>query len=161
MLRGVARARGGEAPGLHHLRPSMLLPPPPPLRLSFRTQGLWPSEDDGADIQSVDVSKTGELVAKGDDFGRVAVGFFPCAQRKPMIEGAGHGSHVSKVRFTCDGAYLITTGAFSRAIIQYRLHPLGVDADGVGVVVTPDRDLPATVAAGGGEDAEEPMARVE
>ncbi len=46
------------------------------------------------------------------------------------------------MRFTADDGYLVTLGQFNRAVVQYKLKRLGADENGVGVLVTPDADLP-------------------
>lgn len=69
--------------------------------------------------------------------------FWPCTHEKASVVAVGgHASHVTKVRFTCDDAYLISTGGFSRCVVQYKLAPTGADTNGVGVTVTADADLP-------------------
>lgn len=70
--------------------------------------------------------------------------FWPCTHEKASVAAiGGHASHVTKCRFTCDDQYLITTGGFSRCIVQYKLTPTGADTNGVGVTVTADTDLPS------------------
>ena len=68
---------------------------------------------------------------------------------KEAVEAAGgHAAHVTKVRFTADDLYLITVGGFNRSVIQYKFKRLGVDENGVGVVVLPDMDIPPTPPTG-------------
>ena len=117
--------------------------------VGFSVQGIWPQIDDGFDVQTVHRSKGGRLLAKGDDDGRVTVGYFPFTHEKEAVEAAGgHAAHVTKVRFTADDLYLITVGGFNRSVIQYKFKRLGVDENGVGVVVLPDMDIPPTPPTG-------------
>jgi echinoderm microtubule-associated protein-like 5 len=39
---------------------------------------MWPAVSNGDDINSVDVSPDGQLLASADDFGRVKVFKYPC-----------------------------------------------------------------------------------
>jgi hypothetical protein len=69
--------------------------------------------------------------------------YWPCTHEKAAVAAiGGHASHVTKCRFTCDDQYLITTGGFSRCVVQYKLIPTGADSNGIGVTVTADADLP-------------------
>jgi len=141
--------------------------------VGFNVQGVWPGDapptstlaagsggesgrparPSNVDVQTVDRSKSERLVAMGDDSGNVEVFFFPCTHEKESAKAiGGHATHVTKVRFTEDDAYLITIGGFNRSIIQYKFKRLGADENGVGVVVTADADLPSQA---GGASAEE------
>ena len=66
--------------------------------VGFSVQGIWPQIDDGFDIQTVHRSKSGRLLAKGDDDGRVSVSYFPCTHEKECIQAlGGHATHITKV----------------------------------------------------------------
>ena len=66
--------------------------------VGFSVQGIWPQIDDGVDIQTVHRSKSGRLLAKGDDDGRVSVSYFPCTHEKECIQAlGGHATHITKV----------------------------------------------------------------
>jgi microtubule-associated protein-like 6 len=119
--------------------------------VGFSVQGIWPQIDDGFDIQTVHRSKSGRLLAKGDDDGRVSVSYFPCTHEKECIQAlGGHATHITKVRFTADDQYLVSIGGFNRSVIQYKLKRLGVDENGVSVVVLPDMDVPPMPPTGAG-----------
>ena len=59
------------------------------------------------------------------------------------------------MRFTADDLYLITVGGFSRSVIQYKFKRLGVDENGVGVVVLPEMDVPPVPPSGTFAEKEE------
>ena len=66
--------------------------------VGFTVQGIWPQIDDGFDVQTVHRSKSGRLLAKGDDDGRVAVSYFPCTHEKEAVNAVGgHATHITKV----------------------------------------------------------------
>jgi len=118
--------------------------------VGFSVQGIWPDGDDSKpfDIPTVDRSASERLLARGDERGGVEVVFYPCTHQKRGARAAGgHASLVTKVRFTCDDQYLVTTGGFTRGVIQYKFKRLGADENGLGVMVTADADLPPPPAA--------------
>ena len=83
--------------------------------------GRRPPAYDGTEILSVDKSYTGDVVASGDCFGRVRMARFPAAvQGASYNEYRGHCSPVSKVRFSFDDKYLMTSGKYDRCIFQWR-----------------------------------------
>ena len=72
------------------------------------------------------------VLAKGDDGGGVSLAHFPwTSQEAGVVRGHGHGTHVSKVRFTADDNRLITMGGFNRSVLQYRVVPTGADENGI------------------------------
>ncbi|CAM9501528.1 unnamed protein product, partial [Heterosigma akashiwo] len=85
-------------------------------------QGIWPEEADGTDINSVDRSKNGKLLATADDFGNVRIFNYPVVEKEAQfIAGKGHSSHVTNVRFNADDTYLLTTGGNDRTVLQWKL----------------------------------------
>lgn len=118
--------------------------------LGWPVQGIWPPEADGTDINAVDRSHTQPfLLATADDFGRVRVFNYPClptvcaavaaadvelgAQpnlqesagklvQPGSVDGTGHSSHVTNVRFNKDDSYMVTTGGNDRSVFQWRLN---------------------------------------
>ena len=94
-------------------------------------QGIWPQIDDGFDVQAVDRSKRGDVLAKGDDAGNVELVHFPCTnQDAGTVAGEGHATHIAKVRFNADDSRLITCGGFNRSVLQYKVVPNGADPNG-------------------------------
>jgi echinoderm microtubule-associated protein-like 1/2 len=50
--------------------------------LSFETIGIWPESADGTDINTVAKSNDSELLATGDDYGKVNLFSYPAMQPK-------------------------------------------------------------------------------
>jgi echinoderm microtubule-associated protein-like 6 len=99
-------------------------------RLGWHVQGIWPAFADGSDINSVDRSPDGQVVATADDFGFVKLFRFPCPVEKAAFNDyIGHSSHVTKVRFHKKISYLISTGGNDKAVFQwkYELDKEGAD----------------------------------
>lgn len=89
--------------------------------LGWPVQGIFPPCADGSDINSVDRSPDGTVLATADDFGMVKLFKYPC----PVERGAfnafkGHSSHVTNVRFVKNSPYLISTGGEDKCIFQWR-----------------------------------------
>jgi microtubule-associated protein-like 6 len=90
--------------------------------LGWPVQGIWPAEADGTDINAVDRSHSGALIATADDFGKVKVFNYPCLEKgSGCVEGVGHSSHVTNVRFSVDDGYMLTTGGNDRSVFQWRV----------------------------------------
>lgn len=66
---------------------------------------------DYTDVNSVSRSHNGLLLATGDDFGMVKLFKYPCVVEKAQNnEYSGHSSHVTKVKFSNNDRYLVSTG---------------------------------------------------
>ena len=79
-------------------------------RFAWDAQGIWPGVD-YTDVNSIDRSKNNTVLATGDDFGQVNLFRYPCVLEKAESrEYYGHSSHVTKVRFSADDKYLVSTG---------------------------------------------------
>jgi echinoderm microtubule-associated protein-like 1/2 len=50
--------------------------------LSFETIGIWPESADGTDINTVAKSNDSEIMATGDDYGKVNLFSYPAMQPK-------------------------------------------------------------------------------
>jgi echinoderm microtubule-associated protein-like 6 len=98
--------------------------------LGWQVQGIWPSGADGTDVNSVDRSPTGDLLATADDFGKVKVFRFPAVHENSEFNVySGHSSHVTNARWISgrseeDGritdAYLITLGGNDKCVFQWK-----------------------------------------
>lgn len=70
--------------------------------------GIWPEFADGSDINACDRSNQPHsdgyfLLASADDFSKVKVFRYPSVDPKSeYIEGKGHSSHVTQVKFSKD-----------------------------------------------------------
>jgi len=92
--------------------------------LTWGTQCVWDTDMDGSDVNAIDVyRKNGKnLVATGDDHGNVNLFRYPVldvsnSQRRIH----GHSAHVTNVRFTPDGKYLLTTGGGDKSVVQWKV----------------------------------------
>eukprot|EP00595_Chromulina_sp_UTEXLB2642_P001802 CAMPEP_0196761886 /NCGR_PEP_ID=MMETSP1095-20130614/1198_1 /TAXON_ID=96789 ORGANISM="Chromulina nebulosa, Strain UTEXLB2642" /NCGR_SAMPLE_ID=MMETSP1095 /ASSEMBLY_ACC=CAM_ASM_000446 /LENGTH=2526 /DNA_ID=CAMNT_0042111955 /DNA_START=12 /DNA_END=7592 /DNA_ORIENTATION=- len=89
--------------------------------LGWPVQGIWSGNMDGSDINSVDRSHTGHLLAVGDDFGAVSLYRYPCPKTgagKNTYQG--HSSHVMNVRWSVGDEYLISCGGGDKCIFQWK-----------------------------------------
>lgn len=90
-------------------------------------QGVWQPGQDGSDINHADRSQGPlangqEIVATANDDGQIKLYRYPS-----MVEGSqfkallGHSSHVTKVRFTRNNAYLFSLGGNDTATMQWKI----------------------------------------
>jgi hypothetical protein len=98
--------------------------------LGWPVQGIWPECADGTDINSVDRSnracpgKDYLMVATADDWGKVNVLRYPSLKKGSRpVQGRGHSSHVTKVKWTADDDRLITTGGEDQCVMQWLVQP--------------------------------------
>ena len=106
------------------------------MTLGWPVIGIWRGDMDGSDINSVDRSPSGKLLASADDFGKVSLFRYPCVK-----EGAqscvftGHSSHVTCVRWaSVNGAkdspsddYLLSIGGEDKCVFQWKCVSTGID----------------------------------
>lgn len=92
--------------------------------LGWPVQGIWPAESDGTDINSVARSNSNKFVATADDFGRVKVYNYPVLDKGlTPVQGLGHSSHVTNVRWNSDDSYLLSTGGNDKSLFQWKVVP--------------------------------------
>uniref|UniRef100_A0A8C6ME53 EMAP like 1 n=1 Tax=Nothobranchius furzeri TaxID=105023 RepID=A0A8C6ME53_NOTFU len=90
--------------------------------LGFHVFGLWPDGSDGTDVNAACRSSDRNLLATGDDFGKVHLFSYPCAQfRAPSHVYSGHSSHVTNVSFLFDDSFLVSTGGKDMSVMQWRV----------------------------------------
>lgn len=86
------------------------------------SKGIWPPGSDGTDINSVDRSPLGSILATADDFGSVKLFRYPCATEKACFsQFNGHSSHVTNVRFNCCGENLLSVGGNDKCLFVWRI----------------------------------------
>lgn len=105
--------------------------------LGWSVQGIWKGDMDGTDINAVDRSPSGKLLACADDFGKVKIFRYPVCNPNgaEAEEYTGHSSHATNVRWisekrikksshnsdhsTTDDV-LISCGGMDKCIFQWR-----------------------------------------
>ena len=97
------------------------------LPLGWPVQGIWAAFEDGSDINAVARSHAPladgyHLLASGNDSSRVKLFRYPCSQeRSEALEGTGHSSHVTNVKFSKDDQWLFSTGGNDNCVFQWRI----------------------------------------
>jgi microtubule-associated protein-like 6 len=88
--------------------------------LGWPVQGIWPPLADGTDINAVDRSHSGHLLATVDDFGKVNLCRYPCLPNAKSTSYFGHSSHVMNVRWSRGDQYLISVGGNDKCVFQWK-----------------------------------------
>ena len=95
--------------------------------LGWPVQGIWPAFADGTDVNSVDRSHSGALLALGDDNGNVKLFNYPVvAPRASAVSFEGHSSHVTNVRWSADDSYLFSSGGNDISLFQWKTENVSV-----------------------------------
>lgn len=82
-------------------------------------QGIWPGLD-YTDVNAVDRSRNGTLLATGDDFGTVKLFKYPsCREKAAFNDYHGHSSHVTGVKFTANDTLLISAGGNDKTVMVW------------------------------------------
>jgi WD40 repeat protein len=121
--------------------------------LGWPVQGIWPPAADGTDVNAVDRSHSGHLVATSDDFGKVSIFRYPCLEGAQPIVSSGHSSHVMNVRWSVGDQYLLSAGGNDKCVLQWR-HSM-VAGEGGGSAVGGGGAGPETATDSGGVDEDE------
>jgi microtubule-associated protein-like 6 len=89
-------------------------------RFAWDTIGMWQGVD-FSDINTCDRSHNRTLLATGDDFGQVNLFKYPCVMEKSNYgEYFGHSSHVTKVRFSANDEYIVSTGGNDLTVMVWQ-----------------------------------------
>lgn len=123
------------------------------LIIGWPVQGIWPPCSDGSDINTVDRTKKRDVLATGDDFGKVKLFKYPCAKEKANSNKfGGHSAHVTGVRFSAKNDYLMSTGGGEKSIFQWQYE--SEDKEPAGEVIEEDSSpkSPKKAAAGAQDD---------
>ncbi|EAR94225.2 HELP domain protein (macronuclear) [Tetrahymena thermophila SB210] len=87
--------------------------------LGWFVKGIFPGVD-GTDVNTANRSKNKKIIATGDDFGRVNLFQYPAAAPKQSHHTyLGHSSHVTRVKFSYDDKFLISTGGNDKSILVW------------------------------------------
>lgn len=83
-------------------------------------RGIWPPYTDVTDVNAANVSRDGDVIATGDDFGFVKLFKYPSPGKNAKCKQyVGHSAHVTNVRFTYDGSKLVSTGGADLSIMVW------------------------------------------
>jgi len=103
--------------------------------LGWPVQGIYPKCTDGTFINSVDRSnisinntlskddsKSSYLLAGGNDNGKVCLYNYPCTiKSSSFVEGVGHSSHVTNVRWSNNDKYLVSVGGEDQCLMLWKV----------------------------------------
>ncbi len=95
--------------------------------IGWPVQEIWLPCSKGTDINGCDrsnaVHDTYNLLATADDFSTIRVLRYPCINKgAAAIEGKGHSSHVTSVRFAPDDKYLFSIGGNDGCVFQWKIN---------------------------------------
>lgn len=109
--------------------------------LGWSVQGIWEPESDGTDVNAVDRSKNGKVLATGDDFGKVKLFQYPCALEKAAsVELRGHSSHVTNVRWSVDDAFVVSVGGNDRCVFVWKHDKQQISTIGNSIEISDEND---------------------
>lgn len=88
----------------------------------WQVSGIYPFGASGGDINAVDRSADGKVLATADDFGLVKLFKFPAIGTGHQ-KYYGHSSQVTNIKFSKGGSnsqYIVTTGGEDKSILQWK-----------------------------------------
>ena len=89
--------------------------------LGWPVQFIWPECADGTDINSCCRSNSRSVLATADDFGKVNFYRWPVVAPKQSCKSfTGHSSHVTKVKFSNDDAFVISIGGNDKCVFVWQ-----------------------------------------
>lgn len=87
--------------------------------LGFPVQGIWPGAD-FTDVNTVCRSQSRVVLATGEDSGLVKLFKYPCVvERAQHNSYMGHSSHVTKVKFSANDTFVVSTGGNDKTVIVW------------------------------------------
>lgn len=89
-------------------------------KFGWLVEGIFPSGVDATHINSVEISKVGDLVVTGDDNGVVNIFRNPVRLGHKPISLRGHGDSVTKVKFNQSESHLLSLGGYDKTLIQWK-----------------------------------------
>ena len=94
--------------------------------LGWQVLGIWPATSEGYDINATSRTKSKQVIATADDFGKVKLFKYPCVTEFAQYNSfSGHSSIVGNLRFAYDDRYLISIGAKDKGIFQWKVANFG------------------------------------
>lgn len=94
--------------------------------MGWPVYGIWPKFADGTDITCVDRSNYKhpagyELLAAGDDFGRLKIYRYPCVQKgSQSILCTGHTSYITGAKWGRRDDWLVSVGGEDNAVMIWK-----------------------------------------
>lgn len=89
-------------------------------KLGWPVQGIWPPGSSESDVNSCDRSALGKLLVTADDFGAIKVFSYPVVNEgSKFVQGDGHSSHVTCVRFSISDDTVISTGGNDKCVFVW------------------------------------------
>lgn len=85
--------------------------------LGWPVEGIWADTETGTDLHRV--SQTGDLLAVGDDYGKVRLYQYPVLGKAQRKDCNGHSSHVMDVAFSADGGMCYSAGGDDFSSIEW------------------------------------------
>jgi microtubule-associated protein-like 6 len=84
----------------------------------WQVKGIWRPFSDFTDVNSTCRANSRNFLATADDFGSVNVYKYPCTVEKAIHASyLGHSSHVTKVKFSANDRYLVSTGGHDKTVL--------------------------------------------
>lgn len=91
-------------------------------KLGWAVEGVFPEGCDGTHINGVDRCVENNLIATGDDYGLVNIYRDPARDNSHAARSfRGHSEHVSRIKFTEQGRYLLSVGGMDQTVIQWKM----------------------------------------
>ncbi|CUG84647.1 WD40 repeat-containing protein, putative [Bodo saltans] len=100
--------------------------------IGWGVQGIWEDCSDGTDVNSCGRSRSGKYLVAGYDSTRVRLFNFPCIpktheQSTKVVfpkhrEYIGHSSHVTRVLWSADDRYVVSSGGMDLTILRWKVH---------------------------------------
>lgn len=91
--------------------------------VSWTSLGIWGETLESPDVVTASGSRNKELLASGDNSGRIRLYSYPVTQPKSLCHTyTGHSSQVTKVTWMADSTRLLSVGGKDTAILQWSLH---------------------------------------
>ncbi|XP_033642081.1 echinoderm microtubule-associated protein-like 2 isoform X1 [Asterias rubens] len=90
--------------------------------LGYSVLGIWPARESGVDVNTVDRSRTGSLLATGDNLGCLSLYRYPCSSTKATsFDIKAQSFHVTGARFLVNDSFLISTGGADAVLMQWSI----------------------------------------
>ncbi|XP_072035970.1 echinoderm microtubule-associated protein-like 2 isoform X2 [Amphiura filiformis] len=90
--------------------------------MGYTVAGVWPTREQGTDINTLDKSHSGDLLVAGDNYGCISLLKYPCANLKAESHDVKHNSsHVTALQFLYGDACVVATGGTDACLMQFVL----------------------------------------